>query len=333
MKPERVIAACTLLVSPVLSSSAFGQTPVGTAFTYQGSLADAGSPATGSYDFQFTLNDTAIGGVRVRPTGTRTGVNATNGLFTVSLDFGAVFAGSKRWLEIGVKPAGSPNPLAIPTPREELTPAPNAQYASMAGGVMTGGAVRSLSGQTDVVTLAATNGLSVSPSAGTVTVTTNATASNSASTIVSRDGTGGFAAGTITAAGGLLSNSIDRATAGSLSIGATSATSVTITPDTVVTGTLRLGGGAAMSSVLTATAALNFPSTVPQSGSDLTIIATGAVAGASVALGIPGGSILADSCYTAWVSSVSTVTVRFNNYSAAVQDPASGTFRATVIQF
>ena len=37
-------------------------TPAGTGFTYQGSLKSAGSPANGSYDFQFSLYDAPSAG-------------------------------------------------------------------------------------------------------------------------------------------------------------------------------------------------------------------------------------------------------------------------------
>lgn len=38
---------------------------VGTAFTYQGRLVDAGNPAAGVYDFQFRLFDAAGGGSQI----------------------------------------------------------------------------------------------------------------------------------------------------------------------------------------------------------------------------------------------------------------------------
>jgi len=63
--------------------------------------------------------------------------------------------------------------------------------------------VKGRNGQTDAVTLAGTNGLSVSAASGTVTVTTNATANNTASTIVSRDASSNFSAGTVTLTGNL----------------------------------------------------------------------------------------------------------------------------------
>ena len=87
--------------------SAFAQT---TAFTYQGKLTDAGNLANGTYDMQFKLFDTVTVG-----TGTQQGTTLTNptvqvvgGIFNVTLDFGAnIFTGATRYLEIGVRPAGS----------------------------------------------------------------------------------------------------------------------------------------------------------------------------------------------------------------------------------
>jgi hypothetical protein len=75
---------------------------------------------------------------------------------------------------------------------------------------------------------------------------------------------------------------------------------------------------------------LNFPNTAAQTASNLTVPVTGAVDGDVVSLGVPNACVLANSCYTGWVSAVGIVTVRFNNYSAAAQDPPSGTFRVVV---
>lgn len=88
-----------------------------------------------------------------------------------------------------------------------------------------------------------------------------------------------------------------------------------------------------LAKTLTATAPLDFPNTLTLTSSDLTIALTGAALGDVVLLGVPNASVLPDSCYTAWVSAANTVTVRFNNYSAAPQDPASGTFRVSVVNY
>jgi len=60
---------------------------------------------------------------------------------------------------------------------------------------------------------------------------------------------------------------------------------------------------------------------------------TGAADGDAVSLGVPNAAVNANSSFTAWVSAANTVTVRFNNYSSSSIDPASGTFRVSVIKY
>ena len=103
---------------------------VGTAFTYQGRLADGGTPANGAYDFQLRLFDAPTGGNTVGPAVTLDDVTVSQGLFTVSLDFGAVFAGNKRWLEVAVRPGTSSGSYTTLSPRQELAPSPNAVFSS-----------------------------------------------------------------------------------------------------------------------------------------------------------------------------------------------------------
>src|SRR4051794_19218616 len=80
----------------------------GTAFTYQGRLNGSGAPLTGSYDLTFTLFNTSTGGNSVTLASTNNGVGISNGLFTVTIDFGAgIFNGSSYWLEIGVATNGN----------------------------------------------------------------------------------------------------------------------------------------------------------------------------------------------------------------------------------
>jgi hypothetical protein len=52
-----LVLALAVLVSVAVTTSA--QTTLGTAFTYQGSLTDAGSPANGAYDPQLIPFDAA----------------------------------------------------------------------------------------------------------------------------------------------------------------------------------------------------------------------------------------------------------------------------------
>jgi hypothetical protein len=81
--------------------------------------------------------------------------------------------------------------------------------------------VRSLNGLTDAVTLAGSNGLSVTQGSGTVTVSSSATAANTPSTIVARDGSGNFSAGSVALAGNLGLPNTSSATAGVLTMGGT----------------------------------------------------------------------------------------------------------------
>ena len=81
---------------------------------------------------------------------------------------------------------------------------------------------------------------------------------------------------------------------------------------------------------LTGSATLNFPSTTTLLSADLTITVTGAADGDVVSLGVPNAAVNANTCYTAWVSTANTVTVRFNNYSSGTVDPASALFKVFV---
>jgi hypothetical protein len=128
--PGRALGpALAVLVLPGLAWAE----PVGTAFTYQGRLTDGGGPANGGYDLQFVLYDAAAGGAAVGPLQTRDDILVTGGLFTVSLDFGAVFGGARRWLEVGVRTGASTGPYATLSPRQELTPSPGALSAPWSG--------------------------------------------------------------------------------------------------------------------------------------------------------------------------------------------------------
>src|SRR5271170_2583358 len=77
----------------------------GTAFTYQGQLSSNGVPLNGNYDFQFSLYPNAAGTGSPLGTGTatQTDIGVTNGLFTTTLNFGAVFTGNDTWLAISVR--------------------------------------------------------------------------------------------------------------------------------------------------------------------------------------------------------------------------------------
>jgi hypothetical protein len=106
-------------------SSAAPLAPLGSAFTYQGRLTLGGNPANGSYDFQFKLFNASVGGTQVGTTQTAAGVGVSNGLFTVTLDFGQQFMGEAFWLELSVRPANTGGYTTL-SPRQALTAAPYA---------------------------------------------------------------------------------------------------------------------------------------------------------------------------------------------------------------
>ena len=130
-KPHGLFIALVLL-------SAFSPQPSivfaqGTAFTYNGKLNDNGYPANGSYDLRFTLYDAATNGTAFGSL-TNPATGASNGLFTVTLDFGSIFTGSNYWLEIAARTNGPGSPgFTTLSPRQPITPAPYAIYSASAG--------------------------------------------------------------------------------------------------------------------------------------------------------------------------------------------------------
>jgi hypothetical protein len=107
----------------------------GTAFTYQGRLNTDGSPANGSYDFVFYLYNATSGGSVISGGSAWPGVGVTNGLFTVTLDFGSgIFTGQSCWLDIAVRTNSAVSYVEL-SPRQQLTPTPYAIYAENSGGV------------------------------------------------------------------------------------------------------------------------------------------------------------------------------------------------------
>ncbi len=126
---RRVIPMCLMLLVWFCGGRAAhgADIPLGTAFTYQGTLQDGGVAATGDYDFRFSLWDADAGGLQVGPPLGVAAVPLEEGTFTAELDFGfGMFNGAARWLEIEVRPAGG-GAYTLLTPRQPLTAAPYAQ--------------------------------------------------------------------------------------------------------------------------------------------------------------------------------------------------------------
>src|SRR5438105_2388702 len=78
-----------------------------TAFTYQGRLSDSGTPANGTYDLRFIIYDG--NGAPIAGPITNAMTSVTNGLISVTLDFGAgIFSsGGDRLLDLSVRTKGS----------------------------------------------------------------------------------------------------------------------------------------------------------------------------------------------------------------------------------
>jgi hypothetical protein len=116
------------LVFVFIVGGAFAQ---GTAFTYQGRLAENGNPANGAYELRFALFDALSGGGQIGSPLTNSAVAVINGNFTVTLDFGAnAFPGAGRWLQIGVRTNGIGGAFITLNPRQPVTSTPYALTAS-----------------------------------------------------------------------------------------------------------------------------------------------------------------------------------------------------------
>ena len=124
----KIASLCLLPLALCLSAAAQG-----TAITYQGRLLTSGASANGSYDLTFKLFAANSGGSALAGPLTNSATGVSNGLFTVTLDFGpSVFTGANRWLEIVVCTNG-PGAFSTLAPRQQLTPAPYALISEIGG--------------------------------------------------------------------------------------------------------------------------------------------------------------------------------------------------------
>lgn len=105
-------------------------------FTYQGRLTESGEPVHGAFDFEFTLYEVPVGGMAIASV-ERTNVVVNQGIFTVMLDFGqqlGALLGAEAWLEISSRATDSSAGYQLLEPRQSITPAPFAWFASFATG-------------------------------------------------------------------------------------------------------------------------------------------------------------------------------------------------------
>jgi len=106
---------------------------IGSRLTYQGHLTDVSQSgtATGAYDLEFILQDTA--GATVGAPQVIQDTTVVDGVFTVELDFGAVaFSGAERFLRFGVRRGNETGAFTALLPRSRVTPAPYAQVSAAA---------------------------------------------------------------------------------------------------------------------------------------------------------------------------------------------------------
>ena len=128
-KIKKAIGSLTFLGLAVTAihiqlSTAFAQAQ-STTITYQGQLNSGAGNANGSYDLRFAVYDANVAGNFIAGPLTNSAVTVSNGLFTVALDFGAIFTGTNYWVEMGVRTNGGGS-FATLVPRQQLTPAPSA---------------------------------------------------------------------------------------------------------------------------------------------------------------------------------------------------------------
>ncbi|MBN1391318.1 MAG: hypothetical protein JW947_00780 [Sedimentisphaerales bacterium] len=130
-----IILLILLAVTFRLSSTGFAD-QLGQEFTYQGRLIDSDQPADGLYDFQFRLFDANTAGNQIGDDANKPDVDVIDGYFTTELNFGSVFDGNERWLDIGVRPGEQSDPCEYTflRPRQKITPTPYALYALNGGG-------------------------------------------------------------------------------------------------------------------------------------------------------------------------------------------------------
>ena len=122
-------------VMSVLSCVASAQS---TAFTYQGTLQDAGAPANGTYDVRLRLWDALSNGQQLGTTLCADNVPVANGQLSVAVDFGQQFATTGgRFLELEVRRDTGLNcanltGFTLLGPRQAITATPIANHAKSA---------------------------------------------------------------------------------------------------------------------------------------------------------------------------------------------------------
>ncbi len=125
--------SAALLGAASVAAPALGQAPLGSGFTYQGSLESSGAVVNATADFEFRLFEALTGGAQIGITQTASNVSVVDGRFTTALDFGAgAFNGNARFLEIAVRSPAGTGDFVVLMPRQRIAPAP---YAHKVAGI------------------------------------------------------------------------------------------------------------------------------------------------------------------------------------------------------
>lgn len=227
----------------------------GSAFTYQGRLTDGGAPPTSNYELEFRLFDAASGGtqqpqptpVTIQFTGAQA-VAVTGGVFTVQLDFGAAaFPGAVRYLEIGVRHVGDASFTTL-TPRQPISSTPYAirSVSAATAADFSGSLAGDVTGTQGATVVSTVGGQSAAGVASGASAANAATNGNTADTIVKRDASGNFSAGTITA-------SLD----GNASTATTASTAATATTAATASSVSASAGDSVVAAVNASSSAVN----------------------------------------------------------------------------
>jgi hypothetical protein len=154
------------IISLILICGVLNARAQGTAFSYQGRLVLGGAPASGNWDVQFKLYDAATGTNQVGSTVTKINVPVNTGLFSTTLDFGEVFDGNSRWLDIAARTNGSAGGYTNLTPRVAILPVPYAVKSATAATVDDGAISFNKLAARQVGTNVGAGGVAVSTSSG-----------------------------------------------------------------------------------------------------------------------------------------------------------------------
>jgi hypothetical protein len=134
MKLKQLPSILALILGLANSASA----AMSSAFTYQGRLNHDGAPASGNFDLEFRL--AAVAETNSAPFASQVSyaTPVSNGVFTVTLDFGSgYFNGDARWIEVAVRATSSGSNFTTLLPRTPLTATPYALFAATASSALT----------------------------------------------------------------------------------------------------------------------------------------------------------------------------------------------------